>query len=42
MLNPKSFSGVLGSDYSWAVDSIPLFESADTTLENVYYFRWRS
>jgi hypothetical protein len=33
---------VLGSDYSWAVRSIPFFESANATLDKVYYFRWRT
>ena len=41
-LKPESFAGVLGSDYNWAVSSIPLFESANRTLDNVYYFRWRT
>jgi len=42
VLDPASFRGVLGSDYAWAVDSIPLFESANATLDRVYYFRWRT
>ena len=42
VLDPSWFSGVLGADYSWAVESIPLFESANATLDHVYYFRWRT
>ena len=41
-LKPESFAGVLGSDFDWAVRNIPLFESANRTLDNVYYFRWRT
>jgi hypothetical protein len=26
--------------YAWMADNIPLFECPDTTIENIYYYRW--
>jgi hypothetical protein len=26
--------------YNWMADNIPLFECPDTTLQNIYYYRW--
>ena len=42
VLDPQSFSKVLGEDYAWATRNIPLFESANKTLDDTYYFRWRT
>ena len=42
LLQPADFRGVLGEDAPWALDNIPLFEAANATLQEVYYFRWRS
>lgn len=42
LLQPSSFAEVLGDDLAWATDNIPLFESANSTLDLVYYFRWRT
>jgi hypothetical protein len=30
-----------GNDASWYLSRIPLFESSDTTLNEVYYYRWK-
>ena len=30
-----------GNDAPWYRDNIPLFESADPTLDAVYYYRWQ-
>ena len=42
LLQPSSFAEALGSDLAWASENIPLFESANATLDLVYYFRWRT
>ena len=42
LLDPAAFSAVLGDDQEWALSNIPLFEAANATLQQVYYFRWRS
>ena len=42
LLKPSSFAEVLGEDLAWAEQNIPLFESANSTLDLVYYFRWRT
>ena len=42
LLEPVSFRKQLGSDFGWATENIPLFESANSTLDLVYYFRWRT
>ena len=42
LLKPSSFAEVLGEDLPWAQENIPLFESANSTLDLVYYFRWRT
>eukprot|EP00911_Craspedida_sp_UC1_P002994 UC1_evm4s2186 len=42
ILDPTRHARILGEDYDWAVENIPLFEAANGTLEDVYYFRWRS
>ena len=42
LLQPSSFATVLGEDLDWASQNIPLFESANATLDLVYYFRWRT
>ena len=30
-----------GSDAQWYLDNIPFFECSDSTLEQVYYYRWK-
>ncbi len=30
-----------GHDYQWYQKNIPFFECSDTTIQNVYYYRWR-
>ena len=42
LLEPSAFATPLGDDLAWAVENIPLFESANATLDMVYYFRWRT
>ena len=42
LLQPSSFAGPLGDDLAWASENIPLMESANSTLDLVYYFRWRT
>ena len=42
LLQPSSFAEALGDDLAWASENIPLFESANATLDLVYYFRWRT
>jgi hypothetical protein len=42
LLKPESFATPLGADAAWAAQNIPLFESANSTLDLVYYFRWRT
>ena len=42
LLKPAEFRRVLGEDYAWATENIPLFESANATVDSVYYFRWRT
>lgn len=42
LLNPIDFASRLDADYEWALKNIPLFESANSTLDNVYLFRWRT
>ena len=42
LLRPLDYRSILGADYSWAVQNIPMFESANRTLDLVYYFRWRT
>ena len=42
LLRPLDYRSILGADYSWAARNIPLFESANRTLDLVYYFRWRT
>lgn len=42
LLKPSNFAEVLGDDLPWAQQNIPLFESANSTLDLVYYFRWRT
>eukprot|EP01052_Picozoa_sp_SAG31_P024137 SAG31_NODE_2033_length_6618_cov_3.628624_7_plen_893_part_00 len=42
LLKPRSFADPLGDDLGWAEQNIPLFESANSTLDLVYYFRWRT
>ena len=39
---PRLGVAVLGEDAGWALTNIPLFEAANATLQEVYYFRWRS
>lgn len=29
-----------GNDAAWYIPRIPLFESSDSTLNDVYYYRW--
>lgn len=29
-----------GNDKAWYINNIPFFECSDTTIENVYYYRW--
>lgn len=29
-----------GNDAAWYIPRIPLFESSDSTLDDVYYYRW--
>ena len=42
VLKPSDYRSVLGADYDWATANIPLFESANRTLDLVYFFRWRT
>lgn len=42
LLKPERFATPLGDDLEWARQNIPLFESANATLDLVYYFRWRT
>ena len=42
LLRPLDYRSILGVDYSWAAQNIPMFESANRTLDLVYYFRWRT
>ena len=42
LLQPESFAAPLGDDLRWASENIPLFESSNSTLDLVYYFRWRT
>jgi hypothetical protein len=42
LLKPETFATPLGDDLAWASENIPLFESANSTLDLVYYFRWRT
>ena len=42
LLEPSSFAVPLGDDLDWATQNIPLFESSNSTLDLVYYFRWRT
>ena len=30
-----------GNDFHWYQKNIPFFECSDTTIQNVYYYRWR-
>jgi hypothetical protein len=30
-----------GNDYRWYKKNIPFFNCSDTTLQNVYYYRWQ-
>jgi hypothetical protein len=41
-LDPSALtSQYFGNDAPWYLDRIPLFESSDSTLNEVYYYRWK-
>jgi hypothetical protein len=42
LLSAQDYATPLGDDLAWASQNIPLFESANSTLDLVYYFRWRT
>ena len=42
LLNPSAFTQILGEDFAWAIENIPLWQSSNATLDAVYYFRWRT
>ena len=42
LLNPSAFTHILGEDFAWAIENIPLWQSSNATLDAVYYFRWRT
>lgn len=45
LLDPTAYTTQLGADYSWAIGNdggIPLFDASDSTLRDVYLFRWRT
>ncbi|MBL7740836.1 MAG: hypothetical protein JNK14_16570 [Chitinophagaceae bacterium] len=38
---PKLAAKFFGEDAQWYIDNIPFFECSDSTLEQVYYYRWK-
>jgi hypothetical protein len=41
-LNPDRLATkYYGADTAWYLDNIPFFECSDSTLEQVYYYRWK-
>ncbi len=41
VLNPDDFAAELGEDAEWITHNVPLFECPESSLQEIYYFRWR-
>ena len=41
VLNPEQFQALMGDEPDWISQNVPLLDSPDSQINEIYYFRWR-